>query len=648
MFNERRQNRRSEAAASNTRPIVQPSHQPPPVPSTSQYSTNSRRTYESRDYERGGRPASFRYNDPGMRRGPDEYRGYQGSRDSREHNDYRDYRAYREPRQNQDNGRRRFNDDHPRHNKRPRYDNDRFQGGVRIRGNAAVVPLESLKPKDSKWDVCPEKFIGMSAKFAKTMGIFSASDQLLKNIDDVTIQGLIAKQNALLEAHQNWVQVEEAILGLQESNSSKTVILKGVDLDRFSPESVCKYLEGFLAAVVIPNVSYEDLSLSISVCEEVSKNVTRKVETADSAEETNSDNNGKTDKEKEVGTVNNGGHDVDAGDGSEGTSVDDSTSASSNRKVDGSTETDDSTKREDVAISRYMVVECITSLVATTLMSLNNKNVKEFDCVVNITRPNSYIANAKPLKQAIKSNENEKNSEENHSENIMEEIVESAFLIATNVLPEETSTEEIRDKLSKYGKLHSLTTLIDKLTYECNGTAFFTFQDFSAELSSTQEVVDAINKDLNWKCFLPCINTKNGYNQKVTITKYNLREYVDMKNEDVSRHRVSCTIQLLNSISAEDLSNDFKYKQVSGAFEESVRELKGYQDFVLVRPSPGDKINTEELHPEYGKIFVKFQSPNDAKSCLNAICGRYFSGRLIMGGYVDDADHEKYFEKLQQ
>lgn len=435
-----------------------------------------------------------------------------------------------------------------------------------------AVPLESLKLPDSKWDKAPEKLKGLSARFAKSVGIFSSPNyNSLDTLSNENILKLIEQQKKLMQLKKDKLS-QQRLLSINDSKISKRVILKGIDFEKNAPQSIHNFFESFLASIVIPNVSYEDLNLTTN--------------------------------------------------------------------VDGDS----------------LIVDCASSLIATTIMSFNSKYISELDTTFEIERPGDYVEYVKSFKE---NETNETNDESNNKNNetaeeiedkedgikdidIVEEIIETSTLCCVNNIPKEIDNLKFRKILQKYGNLHSAVLLLDKISYENCDTAFFSFNE---DQKSTQKILNEISKNEKWNCFLVCKNKKNNYYQSVDLTRNNLDEYIDSITFDISAHKITSTIQILNVISLDDLMDNEKAKKVSDIFEQELGQMNGFEKLVLIKPPNDFKIyQVDEIQPEFGRIFVKFKSPKDAKLCLENLCGRYFHNRILLGSYVDDTDSNIFFK----
>lgn len=474
----------------------------------------------------------------------------------------------------------------PRYNGNNRYrDNDRLANN-----NVRAAPLESFKLGNSRWDVANPKLEGISAKFVKSVGIYSSpSTNKLGELNDETIKELVMKQKQLQKLRR--IKIEgQKLVGPANSQVSKMVVLKGIDLDKTSPQDVQKFLENFFASTVIPKVSPADAKLTVAI-----------------------------DKEE-----------------------------------------------------NSLIIECASSLMATALMSFNMKYVDELGKTLMVRRPYEYIEqhsdrisleNGKRKDpedveeggvntgNEIKRDDPEdderndcKLKNNNRENTVVEEIIETSALLCINGLPVDTAKNFIREKLLTYGELLSMVTLQDRLNHNLTGTVFCSFRKFKDEDKDLKKIIGEISSDNKWNCFQACVNPKYEYHQDIDLTVHNIREMVSSKREEISVHQETSTIQLLNAISFADLMEKEKAQETLGIFKSEISKLEGFEKISLVNVPEGFRYKIDKIRPEYGRIFVKFTTPKNAKSCLHKVCGRFYHNRIILGGYVDDCDYRKYFD----
>ncbi|KGK37556.1 hypothetical protein JL09_g3296 [Pichia kudriavzevii] len=388
-------------------------------------------------------------------------------------------------------------DDHPREHHYSRHQQQtRYQ-------ETPVPSFESLKPRDTRWDVCVAKLQGMSARFAKASGVFPSPS--ISRVDTLTaeeVKELIGKQQKY-EQMRRERQVSQNISGISNSKASKTVHLQGIDFDIISTQTVHTYLENFLASTVIPNVSYEDLKITT--------------------------------------------------------------------RVDG----------------QSLIVECMSSLVATTLLSFQGKQIEEFQCTLQVNRPPDYIASSKPLVR------------KEQDAQIVDEIIETSSLICVNGISKESLADDLRKVFAEFGTLYSISILLDKLSYDSIGVAFINYMSLNENITY-KDIFNNVKEKYQWNCHWACRNRDHRYFQSCDITTMNIKELVDFRTREISKHEHTSTIQILNVLPANQLIGDETDKQFN-VFRNEVSQLRGFKDIKVIKPPKDVKsITPEEFVPEYG------------------------------------------------
>ncbi|ODV87410.1 hypothetical protein CANARDRAFT_26811 [[Candida] arabinofermentans NRRL YB-2248] len=276
------------------------------------------------------------------------------------------------------------------------------------------------------------------------------------------------------------------------------------------------------------------------------------------------------------------------------------------------------------------ILEASKSIVATTLLALNNTEIPELEVSLNIERPNEYIVFNSPA-----------SSDGDNGDEVYDDIIESSNLYTLTNIPFDTSREDVIEILSKYGTLRSLSIVMDKLTYETRGIGFFEYKSLNV---STEEMVDSVNQeelDTNrLKCFRACENKSCGYEQSIKLSAGLLLDVVNSPNHKVSKHKTTKALQFINCFTLDDLTNETKLKGLQDSFQTECETFGKIEKFFIPKPAAGFKLGVDELKPEYGRAYVKFEDKNDATACLNGLAGRYFNGRLVIAGYIDDEDFD--------
>ncbi|GMG36610.1 unnamed protein product [Ambrosiozyma monospora] len=83
-----------------------------------------------------------------------------------------------------------------------------------------------------------------------------------------------------------------------------------------------------------------------------------------------------------------------------------------------------------------------------------------------------------------------------------------------------------------------------------------------------------------------------------------------------------------------------KYSSIYESFKSECSTFGEVQELRIPKPEPGFKEHSDEMKAEYGKIYVKFSAFKDAHACLLGLCGRTFTGRIVIGSYVDEFDFQ--------
>ncbi|QPG73574.1 hypothetical protein FOA43_000886 [Brettanomyces nanus] len=278
----------------------------------------------------------------------------------------------------------------------------------------------------------------------------------------------------------------------------------------------------------------------------------------------------------------------------------------------------------------FMVIEATKSVVATALLvlsdddSLAEMNHKSF----HLQRPNEYIASDLFLPS--------------YSADVGESIVETSHLLCLRKLPEGVDREQIQQLLCKYGQLDSLVVLLDKITYESKGSAFFSYKltklpgkELLAKLN--EESIDS-NK---LECFKPCVNEKYGYYQSIVLDSVTLLDYSLHQNKKISVHGESKVLKFFNCMSLAELLNEVECKFIEDTFRKRCEVYGTVKQFRLMKPQNGFSRGLYEMKPEFGKFYVEFDTLKEAIECATKLSGSKFRGRVAYGTYYDEDDFKK-------
>lgn len=101
-------------------------------------------------------------------------------------------------------------------------------------------------------------------------------------------------------------------------------------------------------------------------------------------------------------------------------------------------------------------------------------------------------------------------------------------------------------------------------------------------------------------------------------------------DSDASSER-SRVVRLMNMVTTEELMNEELYLEIREDVEEEVQKYGTVLGLKIPRPTAGNRQN-----PGIGKIFVKFETPKQAMSAMQALSGRRFSERTVVVSYFGE------------
>ncbi|VEU21646.1 DEKNAAC102301 [Brettanomyces naardenensis] len=285
---------------------------------------------------------------------------------------------------------------------------------------------------------------------------------------------------------------------------------------------------------------------------------------------------------------------------------------------------------------KILIVETTKPVVTTVLLTLSDTSLPNLDTTFHLERPHEYVAfNWKP-----------EQTKEGDEEEAKEVIIENTHLLCLRHIPYGVDREAILGLLTKYGKLDTLAVLLDKITYESKGSAFFSFKKSKGDdKDNTDDLLSKLNEEeldgAKLECFRPCFNSNTKYSQSANFDSRKLLDYVDQSTASITVHNDSKVLRFLNCVAVADLFDDSKCKEIETSFVEECKRFGNVTEFLLPRPNEAFRKGLDEMKPEFGEIFVQFSTAAEAKDCLYYLAGRTFYGRLVIGGYFDEDDFQR-------
>jgi len=118
-------------------------------------------------------------------------------------------------------------------------------------------------------------------------------------------------------------------------------------------------------------------------------------------------------------------------------------------------------------------------------------------------------------------------------------------------------------------------------------------------------------------------------NWEEVLSKYMARKLTSASKVEVNKPKRTRIVQLKNMLTMDDLESDEDYREVMDETREECSEFGDLKKIVIPRRGVGAT-----------KIFLEYETTEDAAKAINALEGRTFDGRTIDAAYMDE---EKYF-----
>lgn len=298
-----------------------------------------------------------------------------------------------------------------------------------------------------------------------------------------------------------------------------------------------------------------------------------------------------------------------------------------------------------------LVILSSTTTVSTVLAGLTGTEVPGLGVCVQVQRPNEYISSdiGQFGVEDGKKDEMQGNTSSKADGEIQDEILQCRQLICIQGVPYGMDKDKIVQQLQKFGRLRSFSTVLDRITLETKGIAFFTYWSPQPEDSQLENklreafiVQGEAEKEISkLRCVHPCISSKNKYMQTVTLDADTMTNVSNYPSSEVTNHGESKVIRFANCISFDDLLKPEKCTLAERSFKQECSKFGKVDRVVISRPGKEFKNGLGEMDSSLGFVFVQFAELTFSTQCLYSLAGRLFDGRLVIGGYYDEEDFER-------
>ncbi|KAF6008776.1 hypothetical protein HII12_004004 [Brettanomyces bruxellensis] len=298
-----------------------------------------------------------------------------------------------------------------------------------------------------------------------------------------------------------------------------------------------------------------------------------------------------------------------------------------------------------------LVILSSTTTVSTVLAGLTDTEVPGLGACVQFQRPNEYISSdiGQFGVEDGKKDEMKGSTDSKADSEIQDEILQCRQLMCIQGVPYGMDKDKIVQQLQKFGRLRSFSTVLDRITLDTKGIAFFTYwspqpEDPQLENKLREAFIaqgEAEKEIAKLRCVHPCISSKNKYMQTVTLDADTMTNVSNYPSSEVTNHGESKVIRFANCISFEDLLKPEKCSLAERSFKQECSKFGKVDRVVISRPGKEFKNGLGEIDPSFGFIFVQFAELTFSTQCLYSLAGRLFDGRLVIGGYYDEDDFER-------
>jgi len=209
-------------------------------------------------------------------------------------------------------------------------------------------------------------------------------------------------------------------------------------------------------------------------------------------------------------------------------------------------------------------------------------------------------------------------------------VPDSANKICVSNIPPYLTEEQIVELLKSFGDLRAFTLVKDNGTGESRGIAFCEYQD----PSSTNIAIEGLNGMELGDAKLKVVRASIGFTQAsgLDMGVNAMSMFAGTQSNDLEGGRV---LQLLNMVTAEELIDNDDYEEICEDIQEECSKYGTIIEMKIPRPSGGSRQSTG-----VGKIFLKYEKPEEAKLALEKLAGRKFADRTVVTTYFDEASFD--------
>jgi len=208
-------------------------------------------------------------------------------------------------------------------------------------------------------------------------------------------------------------------------------------------------------------------------------------------------------------------------------------------------------------------------------------------------------------------------------------VVDSPNKISIANLPSYLNEEQVLELLVSFGKLKSFVLVKDRSTEESRGIAFCEYVDPSV----TSVAIDGLNNMALGDHTLKVKKASVGITQvagEMGVNAMSMLAGTTSLDGDVSR-----VLQLLNMVTPDELMDNDDYEEIRDDVQEECEKFGKILSLKIPRPTGGSRQSAG-----VGKIYIKYETPEECTKALRALAGRKFADRTVVTTYFPEENFD--------
>lgn len=318
--------------------------------------------------------------------------------------------------------------------------------------------------------------------------------------------------------------------------------------------------------------------------------------------------------------------------------------------IKGTTVENNIEKKRKTRDNQHMIIEFKNNVCATLAYSLLGQKVPgaelflnedQFppDLVLQLERPGEYVVQCLPPYDVA-------------NKEVADEVKDSPRKLSIFVDKLVTETQ-LSEALSSVAQLKGFQLLREIGTKDLMGIAFAEFYVDPKRYPSTKAALNLIAdyvdetreldivKEVRFSCLSMSSDRKIETSiQDCPIDSKTLKALV--RNEYVPFHPKLKVIQLINAVTAADLSNEDMYNFIKQDILEEVRQFGSVVSWKIPKPSKDFVPGLQQYNqPGLGKIYIEFENEKTALNALMGLAGRSYNDRTVLCAFYSHCDYLK-------